>query len=87
MVDSSFAELTTAPEDTSLYDWEWPLLMAATYVIRTGERPLRQVSHSRSDEYPRLSTCISPTVAESSRNGAPTGIAEQITTWVGEGVV
>ncbi|MBP2680191.1 MAG: hypothetical protein H6Q78_54 [Candidatus Krumholzibacteriota bacterium] len=38
MVDSSFVELTTAPEDTALYDWDWPAVLGETYVIRTTER-------------------------------------------------
>ena len=37
MVDSSFGELTTAPVDTSLYDYDMAAILGITYVIRTGE--------------------------------------------------
>ncbi len=35
--DSNFAELTTAPEDSTRYLWELPALVGVTYVIRTIE--------------------------------------------------
>jgi hypothetical protein len=35
--DSTFEELTEAPEDPSLYGWDLPGLMGVTYVIRTIE--------------------------------------------------
>ena len=36
--DSTFDEVTVAPEDTTLYSWDLPAQVGATYVIRTTER-------------------------------------------------
>ena len=80
MVDSSFAELTTAPEDTSLYDWEWPLLMAATYVIRTTERHYAKF-RILDLMIPMIEYVYQPDGSRILTNGVPTGIAEHITTW------